>query len=408
VVSATDKRKYEDVPGLQDNAEIVFRRGRQRALLGCGLVPGGGAGGRWHAPRPCWAVERQRHTAPPPTLVRPRRACRSNNHSRPRSYGRPRALAGKSGLLHWALYGDWVHTKEFLGVVLVVAFSAAWDQARAEPFWGLPLAQGRVRNIRQALGDGQTCLPFRKHTRTHARTHTHIYTHQAPVPLDHPSRTPDPLLGLWHHGSLQPGRLPGPPAEGRLLHHNRAAQPAAGVLREALPAAAGQRVGDAADWVHDAARQRRLQRPDLQARARQATLAQLCDGGCASVPAAIRSAGGSLPRRSRPPAPAPPTRPTPAATARSGRSRPACCRATTPAAAGRWRCCWWPCASRPCGTFWSTCTTGGAVGWVLSVLDQPALALGPIAVQASTNPALPAPSPLAPHPPAWTCWSPSS
>jgi DNA mismatch repair protein MutS2 len=60
----TDLRKYEDVPGLQDNFEIAFR-----------------------------------------------------------------SLAGRGRLLHWALYGDWVHTKEFLAAALVIAFSVAFDQA---------------------------------------------------------------------------------------------------------------------------------------------------------------------------------------------------------------------------------------------------------------------------------------
>jgi hypothetical protein len=59
----TDARKYEDVPGLQDNAEIFFR--------------GAAARGRW---------------------------------------------------LHWALYSDWVHTKEFLAAALASAFCVAFDQ----------------------------------------------------------------------------------------------------------------------------------------------------------------------------------------------------------------------------------------------------------------------------------------
>lgn len=63
IVSATDLRKYDTVPALQDNAEIVFR-----------------------------------------------------------------SLAGRGHALRWALYGDWVHTKEFLGAVLAVAFSVAYDQ----------------------------------------------------------------------------------------------------------------------------------------------------------------------------------------------------------------------------------------------------------------------------------------
>ena len=64
IVSATDQRKYEDTPGLQDNAEIVFR-----------------------------------------------------------------SLAARlGGFGRWALYGDWVHTREFLGAVLVVTFSVAYDQ----------------------------------------------------------------------------------------------------------------------------------------------------------------------------------------------------------------------------------------------------------------------------------------
>jgi hypothetical protein len=63
IVSVTDARKYEEVPGLQDNAEILFR-----------------------------------------------------------------GIAGRGPWLHWALYGDWVHTKEFLAAALSSAFCVAFDQ----------------------------------------------------------------------------------------------------------------------------------------------------------------------------------------------------------------------------------------------------------------------------------------
>lgn len=67
IVSVTDQRKYEDVPALQDNAEIALA-----------------------------------------------------------------AVAARSPLARWALYGDWVHTKEFLAAALAVAFSAAYDQVGVE------------------------------------------------------------------------------------------------------------------------------------------------------------------------------------------------------------------------------------------------------------------------------------
>ncbi|KAF8065840.1 IPCS1 [Scenedesmus sp. PABB004] len=63
VVSATDLRKYDDPPGLQDNGEIALH----------------------------W-------------------------------------LAGKSGLLSWVVYGKAFNIMHFLGAVLALAFSVAWDQ----------------------------------------------------------------------------------------------------------------------------------------------------------------------------------------------------------------------------------------------------------------------------------------
>jgi hypothetical protein len=72
-VSATDRRKYEDVPALQDNAEAVLS-----------------------------------------------------------------GLAAASPLARWLLYGDWVHTKEFLAAALLVAFSVAYDQVHRFGFFFLP------------------------------------------------------------------------------------------------------------------------------------------------------------------------------------------------------------------------------------------------------------------------------
>ncbi|KAI8472650.1 MAG: hypothetical protein J3K34DRAFT_413171 [Monoraphidium minutum] len=87
VVSATDLRKYDDPPALQDNAEIAFR-----------------------------------------------------------------ALAGRGAALKWALYSDWVHTKEFLAAVLAVAFSVAWDQIPYSGFgvmarFSLTITLGRLLRV---------------------------------------------------------------------------------------------------------------------------------------------------------------------------------------------------------------------------------------------------------------------
>ncbi|WIA17126.1 hypothetical protein OEZ85_014019 [Tetradesmus obliquus] len=63
IVSATDMRKYDDPPGLQDNAEIALN-----------------------------------------------------------------FLAGKHALLGWFIYGKWANIMHFLGCVLCLAFSVAWEQ----------------------------------------------------------------------------------------------------------------------------------------------------------------------------------------------------------------------------------------------------------------------------------------
>lgn len=71
IVSATDVRKYDDPPGLQDNAEIVFD-----------------------------------------------------------------ALANHSPVFSWMLYGHWANVMHFLGAVLALAFSVAWDQVGSLPWYG--------------------------------------------------------------------------------------------------------------------------------------------------------------------------------------------------------------------------------------------------------------------------------
>jgi DNA mismatch repair protein MutS2 len=65
IVSATDKRKYDDPPGLQDNGEILFN-----------------------------------------------------------------ALSKWNWLLGWFLNFQWSTVAHFLGCVLALAFSVAWDQVR--------------------------------------------------------------------------------------------------------------------------------------------------------------------------------------------------------------------------------------------------------------------------------------
>lgn len=106
--------------------------------------------------------------------------------------------------------------------------------------------------------------PRCKNPCSHTCLHTHkTHTHTAP------------LLWLWCHDPLLRHHRRGAAAARRLLYDNSAAKPAPRLLQAPLPAAAGERLGDAACGVYHAARPRRLQRPYFQVCGRACRMVRL-------------------------------------------------------------------------------------------------------------------------------------